>query len=197
MKILSIMLMLLFSTFSNAGYRVGDKVENFTLTNAVDNQSVSLHNYLSQKGVVLVFTSNYCPFSRLYEDRINDLAREFEGKGFRFILINSNTQLSAEESVNEMRQRARTKGFRMPYLTDQDFRVTDRFGATKNPEVFVLESRNNSFVLRYRGAIDDDAQAPHAVQAAYLRDALNAVASNSSIKITEKRPIGCVIKRNQ
>jgi peroxiredoxin len=197
MKILSLALMLMVTTFFNSGYRIGDKVENFTLTNAIDNQPVSLHNYLSQKGVVVVFTSNYCPFSRLYEDRIIDLSREFESKGIRFILINSNTQQSAEESVAEMRKRAREKGYRMPYLADQDFRQTDRFGATKNPEVYVLESKNNSFVLRYKGAIDDDAQAAHAVQAAYLRDALNAIVSNGSIKVTEKRPVGCVIKRNQ
>src|SRR5687767_6208944 len=92
MKISLVFLLSFFDFFNFPdGVQTGGKIENFTLTNAISNQPVSLSNYASDKGVVLIFTSNYCPYSKLYEDRIIALANQFENQGIKFLLVNSNT----------------------------------------------------------------------------------------------------------
>ena len=53
---------------SPSGYTLGDAVASFALTN-VDNRTISLADYKNQKGVIVIFNSNHCPFSKAYEDR--------------------------------------------------------------------------------------------------------------------------------
>jgi len=55
------------------------------------------------------------------------------------------------DTFPEMVQRAQEKHFNFPYLKDEDGSVTDAFGATSTPHIFVLDSGH---VLRYKGRID-------------------------------------------
>lgn len=180
------------------GTQTGGKIENFTLTNTISNQPVSLSDYASAKGVVIIFTSNYCPFSKLYEDRIIALANQFEGQGVKFLLINSNTSVdNIDDTVEEMARHAREKGLKIPYLADKEHIVSARLGATKTPEAFVLQNTGNgNFILKYRGAIDDNPQVPDVVSAQYVRDAVMAIVSKKNLSLMEKRPIGCMIKKD-
>jgi peroxiredoxin len=196
MKLIAVITAFIISTLVPTGYKVGEKIESFSLTNATDSRAVSLDQYLNSKGVVLIFTSNDCPFARLYEEKIIALNKAYENKGVRFILVNAGTKNADSESVAAMAQRAREKGFSFPYLADPNLKTADMFGATKIPEAFVLESKNGSFILRYRGAIDDNPQATEGVASNYLKDAIAAIIGNSTIKVTEKKATGCVIKRN-
>lgn len=172
------------------------KTENFTLTNVIDNKAVSLSDYAAQKVVVILFTSNYCPYSRLYEDRIISLANEHAGRGVQFLLVNSNTSLdNIDDTVEEMARHAREKGYRFPYLADKEHKAADMFGITKTPEVIVLQNNGGTFALKYRGAIDDNPQVAQEVTTSYLRDAINAALNQRNLTVTEKRPTGCVIRR--
>jgi hypothetical protein len=87
------------------------------------------------------------------------------------------------------------KGYPFPYLMDNRQEVANIFGAAKTPEVFVLKNINGNFVLQYKGAIDNNPQAESDVSRFYLKDALNAIISNSSIKVSDFRTTGCMIKR--
>lgn len=73
----------------DGGYAVGDTARNFKLKN-VDGKMVSLTNYDNAEGYIVVFTSNTCPYSEMYEQRIIDLHKKFAAKGFPLIAINSN-----------------------------------------------------------------------------------------------------------
>jgi len=182
--------------FAQTGYKVGDKVKNFTANNVTSQTKVSLYEYLEDKGIVIVFTSQECPYSRLYEERIIQLANEFENSKIRFILINPNNPSACPlDGVNEMAKRAKEMAYNFPYLPDKNFEISNAFGVTKTPEVFVLKNINKSFVLFYKGAIDDNPQAPKDVHYHYLRDALIALVHDNALKISEKRAIGCIVKK--
>ena len=56
-------------TIAVAGYNLGDVVTDFKLKN-IDGKVLSLSNFTSAKGFIVVFTSNHCPFSKSYEDRV-------------------------------------------------------------------------------------------------------------------------------
>jgi peroxiredoxin len=176
-------------------YIVGDKVGSFTLTNAIENNQVSLADFQNSKGVVIVFTNHSCPYSKLYENRLLKLASEFQSKDVRFILINTNS-LKTEDQQAGMAQHAKQNNYPFPYLIDAGGITSKQFGASKTPETFVLKNINGSFVLFYKGAIDDNPQTANDVSSYYLKDAINSLITNSPIKVSEKRASGCMITSN-
>ena len=178
-------------------YLLGDKVISFTLTNATDNTKISLADYSQSKGVVVVFTNNSCPYSKLYESRILGLAAEFQSKDIRFILINAlpNSQYPEDQPMG-MASRAKQNSYPFPYLVDADGSISKKFGATKSPESFLLKNINGSFVLYYKGAIDDNPQTANDVSSFYLKDAVYSLLNNTPIKVSERRASGCMISVN-
>jgi peroxiredoxin len=171
-------------------------VKNFTLLNAVTSQNVSLSDYANQKAIVVIFTSNYCPYSRLYEERIKNLSTEYQGKGVQFILINPNSPLSSkDDSIEEMIAKAKSANFTFPYLADKDQAVGNIFGATKTPEAFVVTNASNQYSIHYSGAIDDNPQVPSDVKIHYLKDAIDAILANRSPSTRSSRATGCMIKK--
>jgi peroxiredoxin len=180
-----------------AGLIQAQNVSKFSLPDAVSGKEVSLNDYNSKKTVVLIFTSNYCPYSKLYEDRIISLASQFASKSVQFILINSNDAgNNKEDTMEEMKKRAGEKGFSFPYLADKDQSVCKSFNATKTPEAFVLKNNSGNFTLIYSGAIDDNPQVEKDVTENYLRDAINTSLGTGSIDYNSKKVTGCMIKKS-
>lgn len=194
-----IVISLLFITVlivDNAEGQTRSNVDNFTLVNTVDNQPVSLSSFSSKKGIVIIFTSDFCPYSKLYEARIDGLAQEFSNKNIQFILINPNNPLvSQEDSVEKMAKNAQEKGYRFPYLADKEQKVANAFGATKTPEVYLLQPSGNRFNIVYSGAIDDNPQVDTDVDKHYLREAINSLLEGKPTSPKHQRPTGCMIKK--
>ena len=62
------------------------QVQSFTLTNVADGKLISLDQYSSSSGVVVVFTSNECPFDNYYKDRTKEMIGAYAGK-IQFLLV--------------------------------------------------------------------------------------------------------------
>jgi peroxiredoxin len=197
MKLKALIILILLSSFNLQGpYKIGDKINNFSLVNAIDNMEVSLSDYSKDKVLVLVFTSNECPYSKLYENRLLQNVKEFNEKNVKFIFINSNNPRSnPEDRQQAMAKKASEKGFTFPYLIDSRQELCNLFGATKTPEIFVLKNINGNFILKYKGAIDDNPQMETDVNYNYLKDVLNALVNDSALKQQETRATGCMIKK--
>ncbi|CAM1344077.1 thioredoxin family protein [Tenacibaculum amylolyticum] len=176
------------------GYQIGDKVENFTLKN-IDGKMVSLTDYAKDKGVIVVFTCNHCPYSKMYEDRIIALDKKYKGKGYPVVAINPNDPgVSKGDDYASMQERAKNKGFTFPYLYDDGQKVYPKFGATRTPHVFILKKDNNDFVLSYIGAIDNNARDAKNADVAYVENAVDALLAGKAPEKTETKAIGCSIK---
>src|SRR5690349_2850203 len=119
-------------------YGVGDAVANFKLKN-VDGKIVSLSDYKSSKGVIVVFDCNTCPVSKAYNTRILDLSKKYGSKGFPLVAINANDpDVSPGDSFEDMVSEAKRKNYDFPYLVDETQDIARTFGATNTPHVFVL-----------------------------------------------------------
>ena len=141
-----------------SGYQLGEQVADFSLS-SVNGETVSLKNFSDDKGVILVFDCNTCPYSQAYRNRIKDLHAKFGEKGFPVVAINPNDPVRQPgDSFDEMKSYAATHNYKHHYLQDTDQSVTRAFGATNTPHVFVLENDGGSFVVRYIGAIDNNTQ---------------------------------------
>ena len=203
--ILSAVLLLVISVQANAqlmnagqkGYKIGDVATDFKLKN-VDNKMVSLSDYKSAKGFIVVFTCNHCPFAKAYQDRIIALNNKYASQGYPVIAINPNDpKLEPIDSFEGMQQRAKEKGFTFPYLFDEGQKVYPQYGATKTPHVFVLNKENGKNIVRYMGAIDDNYANANDVSNKYVETAVDALLANKPIAQATTVAIGCGIKAQQ
>ncbi|MFN8923172.1 MAG: thioredoxin family protein [Sphingobacteriia bacterium] len=174
------------------GYQVGDKVRDFELEN-VDGKLVKLADYGDKKALVVIFTCNHCPYSKAYENRIIQLQKEY-GEVAPVLAINPNAPTVEDDSYEQMKTRAREKGFTFPYLLDADQAVAQRFGAERTPHTYLLKRVGKEWVVAYTGAIDDNAGDEEGVQKSYLADAIEAVAAGKAPEQPNTKAIGCTIK---
>ena len=201
MKINALLLLvgILTSTisFAQEGYEVGDKAMNFTLPN-VDGRMISLSDYDDQKGAIVIFTCNHCPYSIAYEDRIIALHQKYAPQGYPVIAINPNDPLlQPEDSFEMMVKRAQEKDFPFPYLLDKGQKVYPEYGANRTPHVFLLMNRGNHFEVAYIGAIDDNYQNADEVAQHFVEDALTDLQNGKNPHTNFTKAIGCTIKDAQ
>ena len=176
------------------GYTLGDVVSDFRLKN-VDDRIISLADYRAQKGLIVVFMSNHCPFSKAYEDRIMALDRKFSQQGYPVLAIMPNDPTSYEDdSFEKMKIRAREKSYSFAYGIDETQGTARAFGATRTPQVFVLKQKNNEFILEYVGTIDDSPQDGASVQRRYVEEAVSSLLAGRPVQSPITKPIGCAIK---
>lgn len=187
---------LLFSTQLIAAdtYVLGSKVDDFTLKN-IDGTMISLSSYTKNDGVVIVFTCNHCPYSKLYEDRIVALDASMKKKKYSVLAINPNDPIAYPgDSFENMIVRAKEKKFTFPYVIDETQEIAKKFGATRTPHFFILKKVNNSFEIAYIGALDDNAQEPDSVTVNYVEKAVDAIQKGDKVEPASTKAIGCSIK---
>jgi peroxiredoxin len=182
----SLLLGALFCTLALAEpYKVGSKVENFTLTDAAG--APASFDALKGDVTVVMFIATKCPISNDYNDRMKAVYNEFTPKGVKFVFVNPNSNEPSAE-VAEHRQ---THGFPFAVYKDEGNVVADRFGAQVTPEAFVIDKTG---VVRYHGYIDDSRNAER-IQNRGLQKALDAVLSGGAVPAPETKAFGCTIKR--
>lgn len=175
-------------------YEIGDVVADFKLKN-VDGKMISLSDYKSGKGVILIFDCNTCPYSRAYNDRIIELHKKYASQGFPVVTINpNNPEMSPGDSFSEMAKRAKSKNYSFPYLVDETQSVARSFGASNTPHVFVLKNDAKDFKVAYIGTIDNNSRDASAATKKYVEEAVNALLENKAIATTRTKAIGCGIK---
>lgn len=173
------------------GYQVGDTAADFSLKN-IDGKMVSLADYKDAKGFIVIFTCNHCPYAVMYEDRINELHAKYAKQGYPVVAINPNDpSVKPEDSFDNMKVRAKEKGFQFAYLMDEGQKVYPQFGATKTPHVYLLDSKR---VVQYIGSIDDNARSSEDVEETYLEDAIISLQMGEEINPKVTKAVGCSIK---
>jgi len=192
MKIVSVTFLVFY--FLITGFTGGENtIEDFQLKN-IDGKILSLKDFPEAKGFIIVFTSNGCPFAKLYPQRMNEMNLKYMPLGIPLIAINSTDTLQFEEnSFTEMVKSAKESNFNFSYLTDAEQVVAKNFGAKKTPHAFVIWKENNEWVIKYNGAIDDNAAHPELVQNKYVENAVNELLRGEDVKIKETKSIGCSI----
>jgi peroxiredoxin len=173
------------------GVKVGDKAPDFNLKN-IDGKMLGLKDLKKEKGVIVLFTCNHCPYAVMYEDRIIALHKKYAPLGYPVVAINPNDpELQPADSFEKMIERAKEKKFSFAYLFDEGQKVYPAYGATRTPHVFLLDKNR---VVRYIGAIDDNAQDATAVKTKYLEDAIAALEAGKKPNPNFTKAVGCSIK---
>ncbi|MCT4589831.1 MAG: thioredoxin family protein [Carboxylicivirga sp.] len=183
------MALVLMVTTISAQLKVGDKAPAFKLLNT-DYSKVALADYNDQEGVILIFTCNHCPYAKFYEERINQLHKQYAPKKFPVVAINPNDSTAYKtDGFSYMVKKA----YKFPYLLDNKG-VYKEYGATKTPHVFLLKNTADGFKVAYIGAIDDSPQDASQVNDKYLENAIMAIKNKQSVDPVLTKAIGCGIK---
>ena len=171
--------------------RIGSEGVDFDLR-GVDGERYSLSSFADKKAVVVIISCNHCPTVVAYEDRMIAIQKDYEDRGVALVAINPNDEVNyPSDSLENMVIRAKGKGFNFPYLRDESQDVAGAYGATRTPEVFVLDSDRR---VVYHGRIDDNEHAPSLVQSHDLRKALDELLVGKPISTPETTPVGCTVK---
>jgi AhpC/TSA family len=168
------------------------QIKSFTLTDVSGGSVVSLDQYTSSAGVVVLFTSNACPYDTYYTERLASLVNSYSGR-IPFLLVNAH--LDPEESEENMKAKASGWSFKAPYLADKNQVAMSALGARRSPEAFLLKPEKGSFVVLYSGAIDDNPQEPGAVTTQHLRNAIDSLLAGKLITHHQERAVGCSIRK--
>ena len=159
----------------------------------VDEEVHHLARYLEKyQAVAVIFMCNHCPYVKLYLNRLKEIQTEFQDRGVTLIGMNANdANQYPEDSFENMKSFAAENQLNFPYIRDVAQDVAESFGASKTPEVFLVDRDSR---LRYKGLIDDNADDPTAVQVSYLRSAIGQLLNGESVDPSSTEAIGCSIK---
>jgi peroxiredoxin len=170
----------------------GRPAENFVLP-GVDGRTWSLAECRGEKGLLVMFICNHCPYVKSVRERIVRDTRELRALGISSVAIMSNDpEEYPEDSFENMQRVAQEFDFPFPYLLDETQEVAKAYGAVCTPDFF---GYNADLGLQYRGRLDEsrkEAAAPDV-----RRDLFQAM---QQVALTGKGPeeqipsMGCSIK---
>ena len=132
---------------------IGIKAEDFNLL-SVDDRKHTLQSLKGDKGTVIVFICNHCPYVITIAERLNFEARELKKIHVNTIAIMSNdVENYPEDSFENMKKFSEKYNFEFSYLYDSTQEVAKKFNAVCTPDFFGF---NNKLELHYRGRIDSE-----------------------------------------
>ncbi len=159
----------------------------------VSGKSISLADAKKENGLLVLFSCNTCPFVKKWEGRYNDLKSWADQNKVGMIVLNSNYQKrSGDDSLEEMKAKAKTQDYKFHYVVDENSQIANAFGAQVTPHAFLFD---NNMKLAYKGAIDDNYDSADQVSKAYVKDAIGSLAEGEVVAVPETNPVGCGIKR--
>ncbi len=171
--------------------QIGETAPDFSLP-GVDGKTCALADFADAKALVIVFSCNHCPYVIGAEDRMIDFHETYAPRGVAFMAINSNeTDNHPTDSLDHMKQHAREKGFKFPYLRDETQDVAKRYGALRTPHFYLFDAERK---LRYTGRMDDNPREPGKETTHELVDAVDAVLAGRDVETPLTNPMGCNVK---
>jgi peroxiredoxin/mono/diheme cytochrome c family protein len=180
----------LLATTGENSSRIGKQIDEFQLPDYLGTKH-SLADWKDKPAIVVAFLGTECPLARLYAPRLADLAARYEKQGVQFVAIDANQQ----DSLAKLTKYARDSKIDFPLLKDLGNRVADQFGATRTPEVFVLDTHR---AVCYHGAVDDQYSVGVTrakAETHYLADALDELLAGKPISLPLTQASGCLIGR--
>ncbi|PUZ22533.1 Redoxin [Chitinophaga costaii] len=159
----------------------------------ISGQELTLHKAMGANGLLVMFTSNICPYVLRNQARTNAVCRFAQAHQIGVVLLNSNeAERQSNESLEYMKIYAREQGFSWYYAVDQNSHLADAFGADHTPDCYLFDRESK---LVYKGGIDDNPGNAAQVKVHYLQHALEAISTGKTVTDHQGEDVGCSIKR--
>ncbi len=157
----------------------------------VDNKHWALADCIGEKGVLVMFICNHCPYVKAIQTRLVEETLALKNVGIHAVAIMSNDPTDyAEDSFANMQQIAKEYHYPFPYLFDETQTVAKAYGAVCTPDFF---GYNQSQQLQYRGRLDDGGMNSTPTKRE-LVEAMTQIANTGLAPKQQFPSIGCSIK---
>lgn len=170
---------------------LGTKMPDFELKDPYGKIFKS-NEFYGEKGLLVVFTCNHCPYAQAAWSRLIRLAGYSKNLGMNTVAINPNINPDyPDDSPEEMKKRIKEWDLDFPYLVDETQKVAKEFQAQCTPDIYLFDKEHK---LVYHGRFDDNWKDETKVKKEDLKDAVEALANSKSMPKKQYPSMGCSIK---
>ncbi len=174
-------------------FEIGKSAPDFTLLDTVSDKNVSLSALKGEKGTVIMFICNHCPFVIHVNVELVKMAHDYLVKGINFIAISSNDVANyPQDGPKYMKQVASKLNYPFPYLFDEYQTVAKAYDAACTPDFYIFDKKLKSV---YHGQLDNSRPGNGVSVSGFdIRNALEKLISNEINPEIQKPSIGCSTK---
>ena len=174
-------------------FKVGKIAPDFNLMNTVDDKYYALNDLKGDKGTLIMFVCNHCPFVIHVNEELVKMANEYQNKGIGFIAISSNDVVNyPQDAPHLMKKLAHEFIYPFPYLYDETQDVAKAYDAACTPDFYLFDASLESV---YHGQLDDSRpENGRPVTGKDMRKAMDNLLQHKSVLENQKPSIGCGIK---
>ncbi|MCB9338772.1 MAG: thioredoxin family protein [Lewinellaceae bacterium] len=172
---------------------LGTEAPSFTLPDTISGKMITLNDVATDKGTVVMFICNHCPYVIHVNPEIVRLANDYQKQGVGFVAISSNdVKHYPADAPDKMKTVASEAGYPFPYLYDETQAVAKAYDAACTPDFYVFDGRKK---LVYRGRLDDSRpNSGKPLTGKDLRAALDAMLGGHEVEKKQYPSAGCNIK---
>ena len=172
---------------------LGTKAPHFELFDTISNTIINLETIKGEKGTVIMFICNHCPFVIHINKTLVAIAKSYQKKGIGFAAISSNDAVKyPQDGPEKMKLHADIENYPFPYLYDESQTIAKAYDAACTPDFFMFDA---NLKLVYRGQLDDSRPGNNVpVTGNDLRHALDCLIESKMNTAIQKPSIGCSIK---
>lgn len=159
----------------------------------VDGQTWTLQKARGEKGLLVMFICNHCPYVKAIQSRLVRDCAELRALGVNTIAIMSNDPTEyAEDSFENMKAVSEKWAFPFPYVLDETQAIAKAYGAVCTPDFF---GYNADLKLQYRGRLDESRKQAAADNVRRdLFEAMKQIAETGQGPLEQIPSMGCSIK---
>lgn len=170
---------------------LGTKMPTFELKTPTG-KTHSLQSCMGDKGLLIAFTCNHCPYAVAIWDRLIALGQHAQTRGIKTVAINPNIHPNyPDDAPEKMIEKIKEWNIPFPYLVDETQEVAKAFDAQCTPDLYLL---NHNAELVYHGRLDDNWKDESQVTKEELKEAIENLALGQPIECDQKPSMGCSIK---
>lgn len=172
---------------------MGFRAPDFKLPEPRTNRVLSFNDLKGDKGTLIMFICNHCPYVIHLIEGIVKVAEEYIPKGVSFIAINPNDVVEyPADSPEKMVEFVEEYGISFPYLYDESQKVAKAYFAACTPDFNLVDVKGN---VVFRGRFDSASPgSSNPVTGEGLRDALDRLITGKPQLEDQIPSMGCSIK---
>jgi len=172
---------------------LGTQAPEFKLLDTISDNYIDLQSIKGEKGTVIMFICNHCPFVVHVNSMLVDIANSYSKRGIGFIAISSNNaETYPQDGPDKMKLHAKNLNYPFPYLYDETQDIAKSYDAACTPDIYVFDE---DLKLVYRGQLDDSRpENGILITGNDLKYALDCLLNDKENKMQQKPSIGCNIK---
>lgn len=174
-------------------FEVGTTAPDFTLLDTVSGNILSLHELKGEKGTMIMFICNHCPFVIHVNDELIKIANDYKNKGINVIAISSNNaETHPQDGPVHMKEVALNLQYPFPYLYDETQEVAKAYDAACTPDFYLFDAELKSV---YHGQLDGSRPGNSIPVTGYdVRHAMDVLLKGEPNEEAQHPSIGCNIK---